>query len=59
MTREFLKDIKFGIGYLQDRKDAVYFIKNGYNPTRLLMHYKVTNEILQYILAEQIVENKN
>lgn len=43
--------LKFNKGTLKSRKDAKFYIDNGYSPVRLLIHFNVNDDILQYLIA--------
>jgi len=38
-------------GYLDNINDVVFLLKRGYSPNRLLVFYKVSDNILTYLLA--------
>ncbi len=49
---EFAKYLKFGKGIIESRKDAESYIKQGYLPDRLLLHFKMNDDTLQYVLSQ-------
>jgi hypothetical protein len=52
-AKKMAKIIKFGKGIIRTKKDAVDYIKFGYNPNKLLFNFTVLdNDALQYILAK-------
>ena len=54
--KKIIKNLEFGKGLIKNRTDAKDYINLGYNPNRLLLHFKVIdNNALQYILSQ--IEN--
>lgn len=48
-----INSVKFGKGIIRSKKDAMNYIKFGYNPYKLLKNFKIIdNFALQYVLAE-------
>jgi len=47
------ESLGFGKGVIRTKKDAMDYIKFGYNPNKLLANFTVLdNSALQYILSE-------
>ena len=53
--KKFAEQVKFGKGIIKDRKKAKSYIESGYNPEKLLLHFKVNSDTLQYILAQTAI----
>jgi len=53
--RKFAGQFEFNKGIIRNRKKAEDLIKLGYKPNRLLLHFVVDNDSLQFILAQ--IEN--
>ncbi len=52
-NKNFIENFKFGKGIIRSKSDAQNYIKFGYNPSRLLLHYKIVDiQATQYIISE-------
>jgi hypothetical protein len=54
--KKFAEQIKLGKGKIKSRKDAEDYIKFGSNPNTLLLYFEVSDEALQYILAQTAMD---
>lgn len=51
-TTNFIKQFNFGKGFIKSKNDAKEYIDIGYKPERLLLHFGVSDDALQYILSK-------
>lgn len=57
---DFLKNIiPFNKGFINTKAHAKFLLENGYSASRLLVHYKMTPDVLVFVLAKKSMENKN
>lgn len=59
MTENFLEYMKLGNGRLYKLDDAKFLLNSGsFTPQDLLDIYKMTDEILCYVLAQKTIRDK-